>query len=316
MEEGYKMQKIKWKNSAALLLAAFVWGVAFVAQSVGMDYVEPFTFNGVRCLIGSLVLLPCIFIFDHFKTEEELAKIKNNRKSLWIGGIVCGTILFVATNAQQIGLQYTSAGKAGFITALYIIFVPIIGIFLKKKCSWNIWVSVVIAVIGFYLLCVKDGLNLSKGDFWVLICAFVFPFHILVVDYYAPIVDGVRLSCIQFLVCGILSGICMMFTETPDIANIMQAWMPLLYAGVFSCGLGYTLQIVGQKDFNPTIASLLMSFESVFSVLAGWVILGQALSKREIFGCILIFAGVILAQIPMKNQKTEQISRQENGNMI
>ena len=158
------MQKIKWKNSAALLLAAFVWGVAFVAQSVGMDYVEPFTFNGIRCLIGSLVLLPCIFFFDRFKTSEEKEAVKSSRKTLWIGGILCGAILFVATNAQQIGIQYTSAGKAGFITALYIVFVPIIGIFLKKKCSWNVWVSVVIAVIGFYLLCVKDGLSLSKGD--------------------------------------------------------------------------------------------------------------------------------------------------------
>lgn len=299
------MQKIKWKNSAALLLAAFVWGVAFVAQSVGMDYVEPFTFNGIRCLIGSLVLLPCIFFFDRFKTSEEKEVVKNSRKTLWIGGILCGAILFVATNAQQIGIQYTSAGKAGFITALYIVFVPIIGIFLKKKCSWNVWVSVVIAVIGFYLLCVKDGLSLSKGDLWVLVCALVFPFHIWTVNHFAPMVDGVRLSCIQFLVCGILSGICMFFTETPDIGNILQAWMPLLYAGVLSCGLGYTLQIVGQKDFNPTIASLLMSFESVFSVLAGWVLLGQALSTREIFGCVLIFAGVILAQIPMKTGQKE-----------
>ena len=142
-----------------------------MAQSVGMDYVEPFTFNGIRCLIGSLVLLPCIFFFDRFKTSEEKEAVKSSRKTLWIGGILCGAILFVATNAQQIGIQYTSAGKAGFITALYIVFVPIIGIFLKKKCSWNVWVSVVIAVIGFYLLCVKDGLSLSKGDLWVLVCA-------------------------------------------------------------------------------------------------------------------------------------------------
>ncbi|MCI8326545.1 MAG: DMT family transporter [Lachnospiraceae bacterium] len=296
------MQKLKWKNMVLLLLAAFIWGVAFVAQSVGMDYIGPFTFNGVRCLIGSAFLLPCIFVFDRTKNMEEKEKIKVNQKTLWLAGIFCGIILFVATNAQQIGLQYTTAGKAGFITALYIVFVPIIGIFLKKKCHWNVWISVLIAVVGFYLLSIKDGFSLSKGDFFVFICALVFPFHIWCVNHFAPFLDGVRLSCIQFCVCGILSVICMFFLEKPELGAILSAWAPILYAGILSCGVGYTLQIIGQKNFNPTIASLLMSFESVFSVLAGWVLLGQALSKREMAGCVLIFAGVVLAQIPAKKE--------------
>lgn len=308
------MRKVKWKNIILLLLAAFIWGVAFVAQSVGMDYVEPFTFNGIRCLLGGVVLMPCIYFFDRFKSQKEKEEIQQNRKSLWFAGIICGIILFVATNAQQIGLQYTSAGKAGFITALYIVIVPIMGLFLKKKCGWNVWVSVFIALAGFYLLSINEGFSLEKGDFYVLICALVFPFHIWVVNHYAPIVDGVRLSCLQFLVCGTLSVICMFLFETPKIDAIFSAWAPILYAGILSCAVAYTLQIIGQRDFNPTIASLLMSFESVFSVLAGWIILGEALSRREMIGCVLIFAGVILAQIPFGEKK--QISIQEQENMV
>ncbi|MGN0290422.1 MAG: DMT family transporter, partial [Lachnospiraceae bacterium] len=285
-----------------------------VAQSVGMDYVEPFTFNGIRCLLGGVVLMPCIYFFDRFKSQKEKEEIQQNRKSLWFAGIICGIILFVATNAQQIGLQYTSAGKAGFITALYIVIVPIMGLFLKKKCGWNVWVSVFIALAGFYLLSINEGFSLEKGDFYVLICALVFPFHIWVVNHYAPIVDGVRLSCLQFLVCGTLSVICMFLFETPKIDAIFSAWAPILYAGILSCAVAYTLQIIGQRDFNPTIASLLMSFESVFSVLAGWIILGEALSRREMIGCVLIFAGVILAQIPFGEKK--QISIQEQENMV
>lgn len=305
---------IKWKNIITLLLAAFIWGVAFVAQSVGMDYVEPFTFNGIRCLLGGIVLIPCVSFFDRFKTEEEKEEIGKNRKTLWFAGIICGVILFIATNAQQIGLQYTTAGKAGFITALYIVFVPIIGLFLKKKCGWNVWFSVFIAVIGFYLLSMNETFSLAKGDFYVLVCALVFPFHIWAVNHYAPMVDGVRLSCVQFLVCGVLSVGCMFLFETPKFDAILSAWAPILYAGILSCAVGYTLQIIGQKNFNPTIASLLMSFESVFSVIAGWIILGEALSRREIAGCVLIFAGVILAQVSFGEK--EQISIHKQNNMI
>lgn len=299
-----ELRAIKWKNILLLLLTAFIWGVAFVAQSVGMDYVEPFTFNGIRCLIGCLFLLPCVAIFDRWKSAGELEAIRSNKKMLWFAGTLCGVILFIATNSQQIGLKYTTAGKAGFITALYIVFVPIIGLFLKKKCGWNVWISVLIALVGFYLLSITDGFYLSKGDFYVLVCALVFPFHIWVVNHYAPFLDGVRLSFIQFFVCGVLSVACMFLFETPDLHAICSAWMPLLYAGVLSCGVAYTLQIIGQKDFNPTAASLLMSFESVFSVLAGWILLKEAMSGREILGCVLIFIGVVLAQLPIGTKST------------
>lgn len=309
------MYHFKWKNVTALLLAAFIWGVAFVAQSVGMNYIEPFTFNGIRCMIGSLVLLPCIALFKYRNKGRGKAQSKEESKDLWKAGVLCGILLFIATNFQQIGLQYTTAGKAGFITTLYIIFVPIIGLFLRKKCTWNIWISVLIALVGFYFLSITDGIKLSKGDFYVLICALVLPFHIWVVNYYAPKVDGIKLSCVQFFVCGGLSLICMAVFETPQMGDIISAWVPILYAGVFSCGVAYTLQIIGQLNFNPTIASLLMSFESVFSVLAGWILLEQAMSGREIGGCLLIFTGVILAQLPIKEKVRENLL-QEKDSMI
>ena len=290
----------QWKNVVSLLLAAFIWGSAFVTQRMGMEYIEPFTFNGVRCLIGCVVLLPCIKFFDRLKSAEEMILVRKTRKDLWISGVLCGIILYVAVNAQQIGLQYTSAGKAGFITGLYIVLVPIFGIFLKQKINGQVWFSVLVALVGFYLLSMKDGFYLEKGDFFVLICALVYPFHILLVNKYAPIVDGVRLSCIQFLVCGGLSVITMFVMESPKWENILAAWMPLLYTGVMSCGVAYTLQIIGQKNFNPAVASLLMSFESVFSALCGWLILGEGLSRRELLGCGMIFAGVLLAQVPIR----------------
>lgn len=294
------MNKTNWKNPILLLMTAIIWGVAFVAQSVGMDYIGPFTFNCVRNIIGGIVLIPCIWFLNKWKHKErivEKAANKENKKTLLIGGICCGIALCLATNMQQIGIQYTTVGKAGFITALYIIIVPIISIFLRKKCGIQVWISVVIALAGFYLLSVKDGFRLEVADACLLCSAVLFSIHILVIDYFSPKTDGVKMSCIQFFVCGILSGLIMLFTETPDLENILAAWLPILYAGVLSCGVAYTLQIIGQKDFNPTIASLILSLESVFSALAGWVILNQALTGRELLGCILIFGAIILAQI-------------------
>lgn len=286
-----------------LLLAAFIWGSAFVAQSVGMDYVEPFTFNCVRSIVGGLVLIPCIYLLGKMRSSEETPEIKQtDQKTLVIGGVSCGVILCLASNAQQIGIQYTSVGKAGFITALYIVIVPILGIFLKRRCGWKVWVSVMIALIGFYLLCMVGGFSLERGDIWLLCCAALFSFHILVIDHFSPMVDGVKMSCIQFFTCGILSGMAMLVTENPDISNILAAWGPILYAGVLSSGVAYTLQIVGQKNYNPTVATLLLSLESVFSVLTGWAVLHQKLSTRELCGCVLIFIAVILAQLPDKKE--------------
>jgi drug/metabolite transporter (DMT)-like permease len=225
-----------------------------------------------------------------------------DKKTVLIGGVCCGIALFLASNLQQVGIQYTSVGKAGFITAMYIVLVPVLGIFLGKRAGLKVWISVALAVAGLYLLCITEGFSIGKGDILVLLCAFGFSAHILVIDYFSPKADGVRLSCIQFLVCGILSGICMFVTEKPDLSAILQAWMPILYAGVMSCGVAYTLQIIGQKDMDPTIASLILSLESVVSVLSGWALLGQKLSARELFGCVLMFAAIILAQLPGKEQ--------------
>ncbi|MCI7130636.1 MAG: DMT family transporter [Lachnospiraceae bacterium] len=298
------MRDFNWKNPAMLLLAAFIWGSAFVAQSVGMDYVEPFTFNCVRSIVGGLVLIPCIYLLGKLKSPEERTRAAQmDRKTLLAGGVSCGVILCLASNAQQIGIQYTSVGKAGFITALYIVIVPILGIFLKRRCGWKVWVSVLIALIGFYLLCMVGGFSLERGDVWLLMCAVLFSFHILIIDHFSPMVDGVKMSCIQFFTSGLLSGIAMLVTENPDIANILAAWVPILYAGVLSSGVAYTLQIVGQKNYNPTVATLLLSLESVFSVLTGWVVLHQKLSVRELCGCVLIFIAVILAQLPEREKK-------------
>jgi drug/metabolite transporter (DMT)-like permease len=307
-------QQIPLKNSLLLLLAAIIWGIAFVAQSVGMDYVGGFTFNAVRSLIGAAVLVPLILVFESKKsTDTTTAKIASHsrptsntvsyiqkRKDLIIGGISCGICLCLASNFQQFGIKYTSVGKAGFITACYIVIVPIIGLFLGKKCSKFIWAAVGMALIGLYLLCITDGFSIGKGDLLVLVCAFLFSVHILVIDHFSPKVDGVKLSCLQFLTCGILSGIPALLFERPSFSAICQAWMPILYAGIMSCGVAYTLQIIGQKNMNPTVASLILSLESCISVLAGWVLLGQQLSTREILGCVIMFAAIILAQLPQK----------------
>ena len=293
------------KNSLLLLLTATIWGVAFVAQSVSMDYIGGFTFNAIRNIIGAITLVPVILIFSKQNpaADQNPADRQKARKTLITGGICCGILLCLASNFQQFGIKYTTVGKAGFITACYIIIVPIIGIFLKKKCSPFIWIAVLLSLGGLYLLCISpgEGFSIGKGDTLVLICAVLFSFHILTVDHFSPLVDGVKMSCIQFLVCGILSGIPALIFENPNITNILQAWMPILYAGILSCGVAYTLQIVGQKGMNPTVASLIMSLESCISVIAGWLILGQNLSSREIFGCVLMFGAIVLAQLPQKS---------------
>lgn len=289
------MKQVQMRNSLLLILTAFIWGVAFVAQSVGGDAIGGFTFNGVRNLIGAAVLVPVIFFFNKKKQSESQ---QEDRKALWLGGTCCGILLCIAGNFQQIGILETSVGKAGFITAMYILIVPVLGIFMKKRPGFKVWMGVVLAVMGLYLLCMTtERFALSRGDFLVMVCAVVFSFHILTVDHFAPKVDGVKMSCIQFFVCGVLSMVLAFVFETPAISGILENWLPLLYAGALSCGVGYTLQIIGQKNMDPTVASLLMSLESVFSVLAGWVILHQTLSIRELLGCALMFAAIVLAQV-------------------
>lgn len=294
------MNRFVIRQSFILLLTATIWGVAFVSQSVGMDYVGPFTFNGIRCLIGAAVLVPVIFVSEKSRGRKGERRVhrQGDRKVLLTGGVCCGVILAAASSLQQFGIQYTTVGKAGFITAMYIILVPLFGIFFKKKVGFKIGLSVVIAVAGLYLLCMTESLKPEAGDILVFLCAVVFSFHIMAVDHFSPLVDGVKMSCIQFFVSGVLCSACMFLFEEPNLSMILAAGEPLLYAGVLSCGVGYTLQIIGQRGMNPTVASLIMSLESVISVLAGFLLLDEVLSRRELFGCVLMFGAIVLAQLP------------------
>ena len=283
-------------NGFLLLSAAFIWGIAFVAQSVGMDYLGPLSFGASRFLLGAVVLLPVIAFRRRQNQKKGIAPA--GAKITWIGGICCGLALCAASTLQQIGIQYTSVGKAGFITTLYIIIVPILGIFLKKKVPGKVWPCAVLAAIGMYLLCMSESLQIGKGDVLVFICAFLFAIQILLADHFVKLADPVEISCIQFLTSGVILTILMFVFETPHWFDFVAAWLPIAYAGILSSGVAYTLQLIGQKGMDPTIASLLLSMESTFSVLAGWVILKQKLTVKELIGCVLMFTAVILVQLP------------------
>ncbi len=287
-------------GSLLLLLTAMVWGAGFVAQSEGAQHIGAFTMLWARYLLSGLVLLPVIKICDVRKVSHNRPKGKTERKKLLVSGCICGVLLFVASAFQQIGISYTTTGKSGFITALYIIFVPIIAVLLRRKPSPAVWVAAAAAVVGMYFLCINEGFSVGKGDLLTLACAFSFSFHILYIDRVSPELDGVRLSCIQFFVCSAVAFVLMLVFEKPDITAIRSCMIPILYAGVFSGGVGYTLQIIGQKYVQPSVASLLMSLESVFAAVFGWMILGQKLSGREILGCVIMFAAIIVAQLPVE----------------
>lgn len=286
------------RSGFLLLLAAFIWGIAFVAQSVGMEHLGPFSFGMARFFLGSIVLLPLVVFRRRQNRKKGITPA--GKKITWIAGICCGLALGVATSFQQMGLKYTTVGKAGFITTLYIIIVPILGVFLKKKVRGRVWICAGIAAVGMYLLCMSESLHIGKGDLLVFVCAILFSIHILVIDYFSPLADGVEISCIQFLIAGVFSLIMMLLFEHPQITDFTVSWLPIAYAGIMSSGVAYTLQIIGQKDMDPTAASLLLSMESTFSVLAGWAILNQKLTLRELAGCVLMFIAVILVQLPEK----------------
>lgn len=288
------LNRKKWKGNLLLLLTALIWGAAFVAQSAGMEQNGPFTFNTIRMILGGIVLIPCIALFD--KMRHVRLGWRSADKNLWVGGCLCGVALFTGATLQQFGIQYTSAGKAGFITALYVIFVPLCRLFAGKRPGKLLWGSVALAAVGMYLLCMDGSLALSKGDVLVLLGAFGFTAHILIIDHFSQKVDGVRMSCIQFFVAGALSLVCMFLFETPSVPAILSAWAPILYAGLLSCGVAYTLQVVAQKDTDPTVTSLILCLESVFAVLFGWLLLGETLSMKELLGCILMFVAIVLAQ--------------------
>ena len=297
----------KLRNTFFLFLTAMIWGAAFVAQSVSMDYIGPFTFICLRSVIGGLFLIPVIIVLDGIRKKsqnesanvvssentlhnietEEKQRLSWKNKQLIEGGIVCGIFLFFANCFQQTGIQYTTVGKAGFITTFYIIIVPLIGLFFKKYCGILTWIGVVIALAGLYFLCITQKLTIQRGDALILCCSVLYAGQILAIDHYNPFVDGVKMSCIQFLTGGILGAVFMLLFENPSIAMILSAAGPILYTGIMSTGVGYTLQIVGQKGLNPTVAALILSLESVFSALS-----------RELIGCALMFIAIVLAQLP------------------
>ena len=310
-------RKYQLTHSLYLFIAAVVWGISFVSQRSAMQAsLGGFTFNGIRLIIGSLVLIPVVFII---RKKQGIAlwdedKKKAYRKNTLIGGVICGLILCLATNVQQFGIMGVSAGKAGFITALYIIEVPIVALVIfRKKASWLLAIAVPLALGGMFLLCmVGESLQFSKYELLILICSFVFTCHVLFVDYISPKADGVAMSCIQFAVAGIISLILMAIFEKPTMEGILNCKVEILYAGIGSCGVAYTLQIVGQKNMNPTTSALILSLESTVSVLAGWIILKEALSVYQIIGCVLMFLATIIAQLPqdmckrLKKNKDEE----------
>ena len=306
------------------MLTSFIWGSAFVAQSSGMDYVGPYTYNMARNVLAFLFLIPVIYVIGKKKggTDntgsgtriDEAAFGEANWKSILlpdrttlVGGIYCGLVMAVASSLQQIGITMTTAGKAGFITALYIILVPLMGVFIGKKIPRIIWFCVVLAMAGFYLLCVKEGFSISKGDILVLFCSVGFSVHIMTIDHFTSKgVDGVNMACIQFGVAAIVMTPVMFALESPSVSGLLSAWMTIAYAGILSSGVGFTLQIVAQKDTDPTTATLIMSLESVFAAVSGCLFLNEVLLPKEILGCILVFVAVILAQVPLPVKSKEK----------
>lgn len=296
------------RGNFLLLLTALIWGFAFAAQSEGMKYVGPFTFLGIRSYLGGIALLIFMGVRKRLEKQQKQEHMMYSRKTLLSGGICCGAMLFTASILQQIGIQYSpESGKAGFITALYIVLVPLCGAFRGKRVAGKVWLAVAVALTGMYLLCISDGFSIARGDIYLILCAVAFTGHILVVDSFSPKTDGAAMSCIQFFVCGVLSTAGMLLTEQVELSGVLDAWLPLVYAGVLSSGIGYTLQIVAQRDTDPTVASLLMSLESVFAALGGFVILGQVLSARELTGSMLMFAAILLATLDKtgKNVKAD-----------
>lgn len=294
----------KWMGNLMLFFAAMIWGGAFVAQTEAMKYTQPFTFQAARFFLGSAVLLPVIAMMDK-KGNEKKPVTKQQKRYQLFAGVVCGLILFAACSPQQLGLMLElPAGKSGFITSLYIILVPIFGLFAKKKVQPWVWGSVILALFGLYMLCGMGGFSLNWGEGLTLICALAFTLHILFIDHVGSKVDGVRMSCMQFFVSGFISLVIALIVEQPAWQNIALCWLPIAYTGIFSSGVGYTFQILGQSYTEPTTASLLMSLESVFSALFGWLIIGQTLSWMELIGCCLVFAGVVIAQLPGKQKLT------------
>lgn len=300
------------RGNLLLLLASLIWGTAFVAQSVGMEHIGPFTFMAARSIIGALSLVPVILLQNARKKHlgQPVKMSAGSKRSLLRGGILCGLLLTVAANLQQAALLYTTTGKAGFLTALYILLVPIAGLFMGRRVLPAVWLAIAVAAIGLYLLSVQSSLTIDPADLLLIACAFVFTGHILAVDHYSPKVSGVALSCLQFLVAGLLSSVMMFLFESPSLPALLASALPLLYVGVLSSGVAYTLQIMGQRLTTPAVASLIMSAEAIFALVGGMLILGERMTGREALGSALMFIAIIgaqLAQIPKKEKKIETV---------
>ena len=294
--------KEQLKGSLALLVATVIWGFAFIAQSVGMDLIGPFTFQMVRCFLAVIFLIPCAFVLDIGKCSMKESAQKWKNPKLWKAGFLSGCALFVASSLQQIGLVYTDAGKAGFITAMYIVLTPVLGLFLGRKVPKSTAFSVLMAVVGLYLLSCMGVTEINKGDLCLMGCALAFAVQINCIGHFAKGLDGFRMNCIQSLTVAVLSIPFVAFTETVDVQNLIACWFPLVFAGMFSMGLAYSLQIVGQKTMEPTTASLIMSLESVFAAIGGWWLLHERMSGPELLGCGMVFAAVVLSQLPEKKK--------------
>ena len=294
-----------------LLSAAILWGFSFVFQNEGVDIIDPYAFNGIRSLVGAIALLPVIFILTILAKKNGTYKkpTKADTKQLLIAGFWCGLALCLAGTLQTLGIKQ-GAGESGFITTIYIVFVPILSVFLHQKIERRVWLSVMMCFVGLYLLCGSFALNVNQ--IYLLLCAFFFAIHILVVDHYAPKVDGVKLSALQFLVVGIIDCFIMLFVDIPTLSEVAECFWPnIFYMGVVSCSIAYTFQIIGQKHITPSLGSLLMSLESVFAVIGGWLLQGDALSKYQIIGCAIIFVAIIIVQLPSKRTKKNNIIKKD-----
>ena len=300
--------KKQLRNTLLLLLGALIWGTAFVAQSVGSGYVGPYTFLAARSWLACAFLIVLVLLRrGKARKADPGVPFWINGRMLLRGGVFCGIALFAASAAQQVGIGTTSTAKAGFLTALYVVLVPLFGLFFRRKVSGPVWIAVVLSVVSLYLLCIKGGFSLAPGDLLVLVCAVCFAVHILLIDHFTARCDGVKLSCLQFLFAAIWSTILALIFDTIDFHVLWECILPLLYVGVFSCGVGYTLQILAQKDSNPTVVTILLSLESVFAVIAGAIILHQQMSLREYIGCALMFIAVVLAQVQFPAKKAKQL---------
>ena len=284
------------KADFLLVLTAMIWGFAFVAQRVGMDYVGPFTFNAVRFALGSLSLLPLIWLQQQRKPAEK--PDEKPKKPVLIWAILAGGALFAGASFQQAGMVYTTAGKAGFITGLYVVIVPLLGLFWKQRPSLGTWLGAILAAVGLYFLSITNEFTISLGDLLVLISAFFWSSHVLLIGWLAPRTDSLRLAAAQFAVCAIFSFLTALAIETVSLASIWQGIVPILYGGICSVGIAYTLQIIAQRDAHPAHSAIIMSLEGLFAAIGGWLVLGEVLSMRGLLGCALMLAGMMFSQIP------------------